>query len=936
MSQYPISLTPEETAFLSQIKEVRVSGPLAFPPFHFYDDTDQAKGIAIGYMNYFQDQLGLSFVNFKQKSWTDVLDKVSKNELDVIACVAKTPDRESFLLFSDPYLSFPLVIITRKDAPFISGIKELSDKKVAFIEKSMTYDRYLRDNMKVQPIFVNTSIDALKLVVAGTAEACIENLAAATFLIDKHGLTNLKIAAPTSFDHYQLYIGIRKDWPELVSIINKLLKTISQKEHTQIRSEWLSVRYEYGISYHDIFLIASMLTGLVTAFLLGLFLWNRRLKREILLKTKVQATLEKSEAKNRAILNALPDLMFQVNREGLYIDYKGNISDLYLYPEMFIGKRIADVMPENIAQLGMKYIQQALDTKSLQVFEYNLTIENKESHFEARMAVCSDEEVLILIRNITERKQMEESLKLAKTEAEYASNAKGQFLANMSHEIRTPLNVIMGYNELLKKTELTEVQKEYQVKMKSAGHLLLGIINDILDFSKIESGKFKLNYTPTLISDITPSLSDMFFKQVSEKNLTFSVILDPQISGYYLLDSLRLIQILINLCSNAVKFTEKGSITLKIDLLEKGINGDRILFKLVDTGIGIPKEKILSMFEPFIQNNVNHSRKHGGTGLGLTITKWLVEQMGSEIVVDSIPGKGTSFSFILDVKRTENEPNEASAQPIGSISNNQISAIDFKDIKLLLVEDNMINQQMTIEMLSTTGMVIETVKNGKEAIEALELTSYDIVLMDIQMPIMDGYEATRYIRQHMHYSSLPIIALSAGVIESEQNNCLLTGMNDFIPKPIIPDQLFGVLKKWMPRVSQKPTEENREKPNRTSSVVLIIDDVPVDIRGLSKMLGNFCNVRVAIRCVDAMDMIFSAQYPLIIFLNTDIEDKKGIELYEAIKNNDKTATWPVVLIIKEEEDYPYLEHRFPTMAIDYVTKPYSSAIINGKMKKYLL
>ena len=274
-------LTTEEKLWLKQHPEIRAGGPKSFPPFHFYDADGQPKGIGPDYLFTLMEQNGIRVHYEKDLPWPEVLAKVENHEIDLITCTAATPERERFLLFSAPYLSNPLVIFSRKDAPFIGGIDDLHGMTIALTEKISTYEWLVRDRIHFRPLFVGTPLDALIAVSTGKADACIENLAAATYLIEKNGLANLKVAAPTSWGNYELFFGVRKDWPELVSIINKALWSMPPDSQSAIRNRWISVRYEHGIRPIDIMKwVAIVMMPAVIVILLFLF-QNRRLKRQI-------------------------------------------------------------------------------------------------------------------------------------------------------------------------------------------------------------------------------------------------------------------------------------------------------------------------------------------------------------------------------------------------------------------------------------------------------------------------------------------------------------------------------------------------------------------------------------------------------------------------------------------------------------------------------
>lgn len=287
-----IELSKEEEAWIEKHGTIRISGPQAFPPFQYVDKDGIFKGMASDYVSLIADMAGLKIEIIKDLTWPEILKKTENKEIDLLTCTARTMEREKFLIFANPHLSFPLVIISRKDSPFIGGLTSLNKKTIAMVRKISVYEWLQRDKINFTPNFKESPLDALKAVSVGQADAAIENLAAATYLIEKNGLANLKIAAPTSYDNYDLSIAVRKDIPELVGIINKGLDAIDQDKHNEIRQKWIAVRYEYGIAVKDIIKWVSVISLIAFSSIVIFFLWNRWLTREIQKRRRIEAEKE--------------------------------------------------------------------------------------------------------------------------------------------------------------------------------------------------------------------------------------------------------------------------------------------------------------------------------------------------------------------------------------------------------------------------------------------------------------------------------------------------------------------------------------------------------------------------------------------------------------------------------------------------------------------
>jgi len=400
-----------------------------------------------------------------------------------------------------------------------------------------------------------------------------------------------------------------------------------------------------------------------------------------------------------------------------------------------------------------------------------------------------------LADEIEQRKRVEKELKSAKEAAEAASKTKSEFLANMSHEIRTPMNGILGTLQLLQGSELTESQGEYVGIAYSSGEALLSLLNDILDFSKIEAGKLELEYIPFNLVGLVRELTVLLSQRASERKVELLAELDEEIPSVIQGDSVRIRQILSNLLTNAIKFTENGNVTIKASVLEKTEKLVRLKIEVIDSGIGISEEAQRKLFNSFTQADGSTTRKYGGTGLGLAIVRQLVTLMRGRLGVDSEEGKGACFwiEIAFEIPDEKIVPSQVEKQ--------KIELADELEGHVLLVEDNPINQMIAKKMLEKIGLSYELVVNGEEAVARFkQLHEFKAVLMDCQMPVMDGYEATHAIREFEEANSLkrmPVIAMTANAMEGDKDKCLQAGMDDYVAKPVKQDALKQVLSDWL-------------------------------------------------------------------------------------------------------------------------------------------
>ena len=499
------------------------------------------------------------------------------------------------------------------------------------------------------------------------------------------------------------------------------------------------------------------------------------------------------------LFDSIPVPIFLKDREGRIARVNKAYCEWHdTSQEKLVGRTVRDVLKSDETERHIKHDRLAQETGMTQSYEasFNLPCGRRADMLLSKAPLPGSDGqwggiVVTMVDISTQKKAVRIMLQL-KEQAEAANRAKSDFLANMSHEIRTPMNSVIGMTHLALKTDLTARQRDYLNKILISGEHLMGLINDILDFSKIEAGKLGLESLSFDLEQIMGNVSAQLVGRATSKGLTLTVNLDAGVHRWLLGDSLRLSQVLLNLAGNAIKFTAAGSIDIRVASLQESDTWCVLHFEVQDTGIGMSEEEIAGLFQPFHQADTSTTRKYGGTGLGLAICKRLVEQMGGEISVDSRPGEGSRFWFTV---RLEKDLEHDGLQAASSTQEIQQAAdlAACKGARVLLVEDNEFNQQVAAELLAEIGAVVRVAENGLVALELLRQESVDCVLMDVQMPVMDGLEATRRIRNDPHLADTCVIAMTANASAQDQEKYRAAGMDDIVTKPVSPEKLYNAV-----------------------------------------------------------------------------------------------------------------------------------------------
>jgi two-component system sensor histidine kinase EvgS len=756
-------------------RRIIVGGDHRYPPFEYLDEKGKPAGFNVELTQMIATEMGFD-VEIRLGPWADVLHDLDRGEIDAIQGIFYSVERDRKFDFTQPHsVNHYVAVVRRGEDVAPVSLSDLKGKSIVVQKGDVIHDYLLERGLESQIFTVDNPEDMLRELAEGKHDCALVSRITALHIIKARGWANLQLSQNSFFSLDYCY-AVPNGHAALLAQFSEGLQVLKDSgEYRRLHEKWMGVYEPQAPSFAAILRNLAMVVAPLLLLLFGFFLWSWMLRRQVKVRTR---ELQDSEERFKVLHNASFGGI-TIHDKGIILDCNQGLSEITGYPtEELIGMNGLMLISEKSRDMVMSTILSG-DEDPYEAIGIRKNGEEYPVRLEARNIPYKEKHVWVTeFRDITEQKKAEEALRQAKTQAESANQAKSEFLANMSHEIRTPINGVMGMLQLVETTPLDAEQASYIKMATAAANRLTRLLADILDLSRVEAGKMEIRTAPFQIQDLIDSVSGLFAVTARNKGVALECNLAPGMPEVLVGDEMRVRQVLFNLVGNALKFTERGRVVMDIKVLSANEkDGYRVHFCVTDTGIGIAEDRLRDIFEPFRQVENSFTRSYQGAGLGLSIVHRLVALMDGTITIESTPGEGTSVHVVLPFKTHKDRPSSAETSFTGTGDR----------LRVLLVEDDPSNRLPTQKLLEKAGHDVFLAENGQQAFELLGANDIDCILMDIQMPVMDGIGATRVIRESAALGpkkNVPIIALTAYAMDGDKEKFLAAGMNGYVAKPI--------------------------------------------------------------------------------------------------------------------------------------------------------
>jgi len=841
-----INLNQSEQEYLLQKKSINYQSKVNWMPYEEFTQSRNHNGINAGYLRAIENYIGIEF------QVSNIYDKINKNEIDIFTDDINNRYLHQNYKHTDPYINSPVVIVMRSNNTFVLDLDDLQQKAVAIPEK-YSYRKVIESEYpKIQFNSLEDSRSGMKALENKQIDALLLPLAEAKFLLQVNGEESFSIVGKTNVA-MELAFYINKNDPKLYSVINKAVNNISNQQKLKMLDNWFDIQY---VKEADNTLL-KLFSAIIFLTLIVVFFWAKTLSKEVNRRMKAQNLLRLEKANFQILFERSADgnMILQNNK---FVNCNQAVLDMLGFENkrQLMNSNLTDLIgvkqPDGVGSIALsKKMLFQCEKDRYARFQF-LAKKTDDTTFWIDVILMpiqfnGSDGVYIIWRDISKQVELNQELQAAKQKANDANKAKSEFLANMSHEIRTPMNAIIGFTDLLGEQLTNPKHKAFVKTIKSASKNLLELINDVLDLSKVEAGKLKTKKVAINPYDLFEEVCQVFSLSINQKDLGFNIEIDPIFPNSIIADPLQIRQVLYNLLGNAVKFTKQGQIIFRAKVLniDDHLSKLDIVFEVEDTGIGIEKDQQEKIFDVFEQHKGQDRNKYQGTGLGLSISRKLVENMGGEISVVSEKNKGSCFKvkfFKVDIASIEESIEVKEKIP-------DTRDLIFKCSNVLVTDDIEHNRELIVQIFKDTAVNILQAKDGKQAVDIVKSSSVDLVIMDIRMPVMDGYEASTLIKNH--YPDIPIVALTASTLESDEefNKTLF---NAYVRKPILKKDLLLIISKFLPYDFKNDSAiKQKENVELEQSDITVLEKLMVILEGQPTVLHQQANNSNSINDVNA-------------------------------------------------------------------------------------